>query len=374
MRWKNFKLSLKLSIGFGIVLILLGGLAAWSVIGVRGIVNNAEEVIAGNALRGEIVEKEVDHLNWAKDVSALLTDDEVNELNVETDPTQCAFGKWYYSDAREDAEQLVPALAPFLSEIEEPHNHLHESAVAIGEAYVEVDTELGSFLREKQTDHLAWKNDVATLLLDPSYTGDDIIVDPTQCSLGKWLYSDEVEARRGEDDEFDNAVSPVYDPHRALHETAIDVKQLQNDGNVDEARAQYNSETTQYAEATLSELDALIGWHDEKVANLDSAEDIYARQTQPSLASVQSLLGDITDTAQENIMTDEVMLALAAQTRTMVIVVGVLAVLIGIAMTPLITRSIVKPLRRVMDTVQTVADGDLSSHIHVDQKDEVGRL
>jgi hypothetical protein len=91
MRWKDLKLSVKLSVGFGVVLVLLAGLAVWAVQGVQGIVRNAEEVIVGN----------------------------------------------------------------------EPHTHLHESAVSIGESYVDVDATLGSFLREKQTDHLAWKGDVA---------------------------------------------------------------------------------------------------------------------------------------------------------------------------------------------------------------------
>jgi len=101
-----------LSISFGIVLVLLAGLVVWSVVGVQGIVRNAEEVTVGNELRGDMVQREVDHLNWANSVNALLTDDSMNERSVETDPTQCALGKWYYSNARREAEQVVPELAP----------------------------------------------------------------------------------------------------------------------------------------------------------------------------------------------------------------------------------------------------------------------
>lgn len=374
MRWKDLKLSVKLSVGFGVVLVLLAGLAVWAVQGVQGIVRNAEEVIVGNELRGDIVQREVDHLNWANDVNALITDDSVHELHVETDPTQCAFGKWYYSDERAAAERLVPALAPLLAEIEEPHTHLHESAITIGDSYVEVDTTLGSFLREKQTDHLAWKGNVALLLLDPGYAGDDIIIDHTQCSLGKWLYSDDVASRRGEDGEFDGAIGPIYDPHEALHRTAADVRALRDSGDFEAARALYNEETSEYAEVTLAAIDGLIGWHDGQLARLDRAESIYAQDTRTSLAGVQSLLGEIVETAEANIMTDEVMLALADRTRLLVVVIGTIAVLIGIAMTPIITRSIVKPIRGVMETVHTVASGDLSAQITVDQKDEVGQL
>ena len=374
MSWKNLKLSMKLSIGFGVVLVLLAGLVVWSVIGVQGIVRNAEEVIVGNELRGDMVQREVDHLNWANDVNALLTDDSVNELTVETDPTQCAFGKWYYSDARREAEQVVPELAPILDDIEDPHTHLHESAIAIGEQYVVVEAALGSFLREKQSDHLAWKNSVSQLLIDPSYAGDDIIVDHTQCSLGQWLYSDTVESRRESDSSFDEAITPVYEPHRALHATAVSVMDLRDRGDLGGARSLYNDETSELADSTLAALDGVIGWHDDRLAGLDAAEDIYAGETRTALREVQSLLGEITTTAQANIMTDEVMLELADRTRVLVMIIGVIALIAGIAMTPIITRSIVRPIRRVMATVRTIAEGDLTEEISVRQKDEVGQL
>jgi hypothetical protein len=43
----------------------------------------------------------------------------------------------------------------------------------------------------------------------------------------------------------------------------------------------------------------------------------------------------------------EVMLALADRTRVMVMVIGIIAVVVGVVMTPLITRSIVRPIRGV---------------------------
>ncbi|MFP4364661.1 MAG: chemotaxis protein, partial [Spirochaetia bacterium] len=83
MAWKDLKLSVKLGIGFGIVLLFLTGMGVWSIFSVSEIVANAEEVIAGNRLRGEATQREVDHLNWAHEVSALLTDESVHELHVE---------------------------------------------------------------------------------------------------------------------------------------------------------------------------------------------------------------------------------------------------------------------------------------------------
>ena len=136
MTWKNISLTGKFALGFGVTLLLLSVIAGWAILGVTNIVSNANEVIDGNALRAEMIQREVDHLNWAANVNALLTDDHVTELTVETDPHKCAFGKWYYGEGRKKAEELVPALQEVLARLEDPHRKLHESAVDIGRSFV----------------------------------------------------------------------------------------------------------------------------------------------------------------------------------------------------------------------------------------------
>lgn len=133
MRWKDIKLGRKFAISFGIVIVLLAVVALWSIRGIGGIVGNAEEVIAGNQLRTNFNEKYVQHLKWTLALNDYITDDEVNELNVQTDFHKCAFGKWYYGDGRKHAETIDPNLKPILAQMEEPHKHLHESAILIEE-------------------------------------------------------------------------------------------------------------------------------------------------------------------------------------------------------------------------------------------------
>lgn len=53
---------------------------------------------------------------------------------------------------------------------------------------------------------------------------------------------------------------------------------------------------------------------------------------------------------------------------------GVLAVLIAIAAAVWIIRSIQRPLRSAVDVADRVSDGDLTAHIHVHSKDELGML
>ncbi|MCM2357094.1 MAG: methyl-accepting chemotaxis protein [Geobacteraceae bacterium] len=131
MRWSSLKLWQKISIGIGSVLLLLLVTSLWAISGLTEVVKDGQAVITGNALRGELLQREVDHLNWVKNVSVFLLDDHVGELTVELDHTQCGFGKWYYGDGRRLAETIIPALKEPLAEIEEPHRKLHESAANI---------------------------------------------------------------------------------------------------------------------------------------------------------------------------------------------------------------------------------------------------
>lgn len=374
MRWKDFKLGLKLSVGFGGVLALLVALAVISVISIGGIVGNADEVIAGNKLRGDIVQREVEHLNWAGEVNRLLTDDDIHTLTVETDPTQCAFGKWYYGEGRKEAEALIPALAPILAQIEDPHTHLHESAIAIDHAYVEADTQLGSFLREKLADHLSFRAAVADAVIDPSLAFAGIETDYKLCGLGEWLYADETIILSTTDPEFGQLYDSILEPHAALHGSVPDLIAARQRGDQPTVERIYRDTTVPALETTVERLTDIIAWQDANIAGIELASAIYADETAPALAQVQGYLSDIRDTTAANLMTDEVMLQLADRSRSFVLILSVVAVLIGVGMTILITRAITRPMRLGVAFAETVASGDLTAILEVNQKDEIGIL
>lgn len=100
MSWKNLTIGKKTGIGFGVILVLLVVVGILSYTGVSGIVTNAVQVIEGNKLDGNMAQKEVDHLNWVNKVNALLTDDKITSLDVQTDDHKCGFGKWLYGEGR----------------------------------------------------------------------------------------------------------------------------------------------------------------------------------------------------------------------------------------------------------------------------------
>ncbi|MBN1490101.1 MAG: CZB domain-containing protein, partial [Phycisphaerae bacterium] len=224
MSWKNLTLKWKFGIAFGVVLLFLAGVAGGAIYGIHHIVTDAGEVIAGNALRETFAEKKVDHLHWATQVNALLTDESVNELTAETDPHKCSFGEWYYSEDRAEAERLVPELKEMLVRIEAPHRQLHESAIAIRDAFRPTDPKLPLSLAEMKVGHLEWRSNIVDAM---AHRRDElgVVMDPTQCALGKWVSSEDGQRayERG-DAEFKAAWDQLLESHAALHASAKEIQ------------------------------------------------------------------------------------------------------------------------------------------------------
>ncbi|MBF0357996.1 MAG: CZB domain-containing protein [Magnetococcales bacterium] len=148
--WGGISLGKKLFFGVAIVLLLLVIVGGWSLKGISQIVDDGMEVVAGNRLKGEILQREVEHLNWVNRINAFITNRQIKEIDVQLDHTKCGFGKWYYGDGRHEAELLVPELKTVLASIEEPHKRLHVSARKIKEAYKNTDPNLPGFLAGRE--------------------------------------------------------------------------------------------------------------------------------------------------------------------------------------------------------------------------------
>ncbi|MEW6238001.1 MAG: methyl-accepting chemotaxis protein [Candidatus Omnitrophota bacterium] len=374
LRWKDIKLGRKFAVGFGLVLILLMVVAGWSILGIGGIVKNAGQVIEGNKLKSQIVERIVDHLKWAEQVANFIQNENSAELKVQTDPRLCAFGKWYHGEERTRAEELIPALKPILASIEKPHKDLHESAIEIQQKFVRVDKQLGNFLRDKKIDHLNWMHNVKNSMLDETATTVSVELDPTKCGLGKWMISPEVGIYKQNDPEFAALLKGVEEPHQKLHESARAISSFLAEGRRKEAFDFYVANTQPAAQQTLGEIDKILVWYQGKMASMEEASRIFTGKTTPALAEVQRILNQVRDSVTENIMTDEQMLAAADKTRKAVIVISVIAIVAGILLSIVIAKGIIVPLKKGVSFSQIVADGDFSRKLEVDQEDEIGQL
>ncbi|HIJ78412.1 MAG: methyl-accepting chemotaxis protein [Desulfobulbaceae bacterium] len=346
----------RITIGFGIVLalfIICGFLSLW---GTNSIIKNASDVIDGNRLDGELAQREVDHLNWINKVNALLTDDQITTLKVETDDHKCGFGKWLYGEGRNEAERLVPSLAPLVKKIEKPHADLHNSAIKIGERFRQADRSLGNFLREKKVDHLSWINKVKDAFLDDKTTTIDVQMDHTKCSLGKWLYSEPVAAQKNANPELATLLKEIEEPHLHLHQSAKQIDEMLREGSIQYAISFFNNNTAKFAQSTLAAIDRTLSWQDLQLQGMQEANTIYATETVPTLEKVQELLHTIRKEAKSQIMTDKVMLDAAGNTKTQVSVITIIAVIGGMVISYLIGSMLTKTLGKVTREIQASAN------------------
>ena len=372
---RNLTVGKKIVGGFGVVLALLSLLAIWSYMGIGAIVENAGAVISGNQVDSVLAQKEVDHLTWAKKVTALLTNDEITALAVQTDHRECAFGKWLYGDQRRLAEKLVPTLKPLLKKIETPHLALHESAITIGTTYQAVDHRLGWFLREKISEHLVLMHQIKDVLYNAEDERIDLPGDPQKCKLGKWLYASETAKLRKEDSQLASLMASLQSAHKAFHGSVAEINRMLKAQNRSDGIAHFKTDTQGHAAKMVSALEGIRDWHDGLIEREEDAHAIYAYETMPAIAEVQRLLHEIRKEAKRHIITDQVMLAEAHQTRFKIVTIGTLALLLGLCLAFFISRGIIRAMKslssqmdhssaevsaasqQVSSTSQSLADG-----------------
>ncbi|MBF0454823.1 MAG: CZB domain-containing protein [Magnetococcales bacterium] len=373
MNWGNLSLQKKILTGIGCVILLLIAVSYRSLTGISGMVDDGMEVVGGNRLRGEILQKEIDHLNWANQVSAFISNDTVSELGVQLDHTQCAFGKWLYGEGRRQAETQLPQLKPVLQAIEKPHEDLHKSAQKIKKVFKQADKNLPAFLAQKESDHLAWAGTVQNAILTQSPTL-TVQLDPTQCGFGRFMYGAAGEKMRADDKVLGQLLDETDPVHKRLHVGGESIKHALES-------KQFAQATTQYGTLVLPELKQvrmLLGKMQSRAGqNLQgksAAETIFSSETQPALKEVQNHLHQLVTISKDNIMSEETMMINAKQTRTAVVVISLFALVIGIMLAFIIASSITKPLLKSLQFAKQVSEGDLTQQLELHQSDEVGRL
>ncbi len=373
IRWKDLGIGIKMYAGFGIVILLLAGIALWSILGISTIVSDAEEVIDGNKLDGLLAQKEVDHLNWAGEVNALLTDNTITELHAELDDHNCAFGKWLYGEGREEAIALIPSLEPLLKSIEDPHKMLHSSAAEIKEVFRQADPMLPATLANREIEHLNWASDIRDTLLRGGRRL-TVQTDPTLCNLGKWLESGEAQKIYASGSkEFQSEWDAMILVHNDLHQSANRLQENLSSSSAAGLRY-FNNTTLPLLDETISHLKAMKTIAENDLSRMNRAAAVYSTTTQPSLVEVQTLLNRIRDEVRANLMTDEQMIRAAIKTRTVVIYTSIAAFFLGILAAYIIAKGITGPMLKGVLFAETLSRGDLTASIDINQKDEVGQL
>ncbi|MGL1903000.1 MAG: methyl-accepting chemotaxis protein [Fibrobacterales bacterium] len=348
--FQGFSIGKKLAYSFGAVLLLLSVVAVWAVVGIGGIVDDAEEVISGNKLRGEMVQREVDHLNWVNALNDFVSDPMVTTLTVTTDHTRCGLGKFLYGEGRRNAEKLVPTLGVHYSDLEKVHIELHSSAKEVQEFYRPADKTLYGFLAEKEADHLGWTNSVFDVIHFKKKNL-NVAIDHTKCSLGKFIYGTGGKALEAQG-VFAATARILKEEHVKLHGTAKKIIAVWDNSNIKsiaQAEEIFKNETMAALEGCRSAISTLKDIAKTEEKGLDEAQAIFHAKSKPALQQSQKLLGVINELIIKNVMTDEEMIQQASSTRWVVIIFSIIAAILGVGLAFIITRAIVGPINRIID-------------------------
>jgi methyl-accepting chemotaxis protein len=133
-------------------------------------------------------------------------------------------------------------------------------------------------------------------------------------------------------------------------------------GRMLEARTRYREQ----ADRVIALVDQ--GKKDEATTVLESAMTPAQNNYETVLEAMKTLQDDRAATASNMVI------EAGQDVRATVVVTAAIALLVAVAMSILIIRSITKPLNRALTVAQRVAAGDLTSVVEVDSKDEVGQL
>ena len=198
-------------------------------------------------------------------------------------------------------------------------------------------------LFQREVDHLDWVKAISEALISGNVRQLEVQTDFHECGFGKWFYGDGRKELERMLPETAETLRKLEDPHQKIHETAIEINSLLGQWNPEEKNETFT---------------------------------VFTQKTFLYLTEFRELLTHVTDQVeQESERLEQEVVATISESRMAVIISSLLAVLAGIVMTILITRSIVRPVRSVVTIAEQIARGDLSSEVALeDRRDEIGLL
>ncbi len=369
----SIQLRTKILMGFGVILILLLLVAGWSFLGLSSILGLTDRVVDAGNLRGEFAEREIDHLNWASQLSGFVFNDNSTQLEVELDPRNCAFGRWYYGDGRKRAETLFPSIKPLLAAIEAPHTAVHETARTINTLYQAADPQLTERTKQLELGHVDWAAQVQGALLQQARTL-DIELDDRQCALGEFLYGPGRQAFRERYREIVAVFTAIEGPHRQLHESAATMQRPLLIGDFGRAREIFNQETLPALAKVREGLEQVQNMASERVSGTRAARDVYNNATLVELHKVQRNLSNMATTlGSDSEKMQQQLISQGESTQAVQVGSTLIAVLVAIVLAMGITASILKQLggepSDLMALAQRLGAGDLTHELKLKQGD-----
>ncbi|SEA62202.1 methyl-accepting chemotaxis protein [Desulfuromusa kysingii] len=369
----NFKIGTKMLLLSGSVLLLLVATVIWAALGLSLTVKNGISAADGNKLRSDLLQLEIKHDAWDSKVRNFIEDPTINELNVQFDPKKCSLGLWLYGEPRKKAEALLPELKSEFTALEKPHSQMHLSGKKIKDAYKPADPDLPEVLSSIETKHNVWVSAVQNALL-AKHGKIMAEKDPTNCALGKFLGTEQAKRASRISPEFAELLNDIVEPHNKLHHVVVDMNAALAAANPEEVQRLYEYEIIPTASEVRYLLRTMQRMAVKDLEGQTLAKKIYHTETATALKQLKQHLTKLAEIADANIISDQAMINTAEKTRNGTIVIGVIALLIGMILAFLISRSLTTPMKKAMTMLEDLEMGHLDTRLHMARKDEIGQM
>ena len=249
---------------------------------------------------------------------------------------------------------------------------VNDKAVATSKSLIERDivnpAELNEYMSSFEIAHQTLLAKVGRMLsLNEPFEGG---TDGTACSLGKWM-----ENPSSNNKDIKVMVSRLKPIHLGLHEKVAQIKQAVVDGQLYKAKEMTEKELYPISEQVFEIVHEMEAVSDVSYAAFEEMNKLLLEDAKEHQEDVLAVIDSIVKKAEEgahkaSAQSEKV----AAQTKVITIagiIAGVaLALVLGFYLTVIITR----PLSKGVELSKSMADGDMTKTMDVDQKDEIGVL
>ncbi|MGD9662911.1 MAG: methyl-accepting chemotaxis protein [Porticoccaceae bacterium] len=217
-------------------------------------------------------------------------------------------------------------------------------------------------------DHYALEGKTCRLLLDGAqFQGGG---DPTKCNFGKWLATFSTKNQR-----LAKIVEEMKPFHDAFHAAVGNIRQAYARGDFETAKAIYAKQMLPSAEKVFEHFKQM---REETQKSVTLFKELGKVLTVDFVAAQNALFTLIEKLIATNLKAVDTALAkgsaAAASSRTATLAGMAIGIALALGLGLVITRGLTRPIATGVDFANKMSRGDLSGHLDIDQKDEIGEL
>ncbi len=339
----------RISVGFSIVLILLGITTIMSYSKIGEIAHLSQLSTDGLQTKSFLVEKEMDHLVWLSKLSESIVN--MKEITVQLDHHKCGFGKWLYKNL--EAKTLPPRVLSVLKDIEPIHKNLHNTAVRIKEKFVIYDTAMDKNLDVIWMSHLSWINQMSKSIIGSTvFKGE---TNHLKCGFGKWY-----KTFKTDDPKLRTLIDRWVEPHHRLHQAGAKVAKLQRSGEHTAALSTYKNEVLKQFKIVQAEHKKTAKYLYGLSNSVTAATNIFQQESFTVAEKLREKLHHLSKTLDEVLISKvgnavKDIAGTANFAKMFMLIFGAIAVVVGSFLAFFITRSIVKPMTQIGDSLDNIS-------------------